>query len=598
MASFVALDPSGWLVFAPVKWTIVTTGTAAIALSIRTWRANLRWTLGWTAFLAWGAIVSLTAVDPLYTWLGTPDRHLGLIAWVQFGVWFVAGQSLDRRSILRSAAITACLVSLIAIAEWLGAPPVELATSGERLTGPFGSPTYLGAALVLLIPLCGGLAADTGERQQWRIVAAVGMAASVAVLVGTQTRAASVALVAAAVIGFPRLRASDHRRLISLGLAAVVLVGAFSPLAGRLAGTLAEGGQSRLDEWSTGVAAVADRPVLGAGFEGYRIVFGSVVDREYQLAYGRDVLPDRAHNGLLDVAITTGIPGAALYLVAMLRLGAIAVRALRSGSVSEAGIAAAVLAFIIHQQFLFPLAEVDHVFWLCAGLLLASRGGGERELPRPAWAAGALVVLVVFAGWMGGRDVAADRSVANAFGALEYPTAVDAVERATQLRPDSIRYWLARAEVHAGPQDAGGLERALESVAEAERLSPDDPGVLRSRTRLMTLHAILHGTDQQRLTTESVLQAAIATDPLEPAFRLQRGSLLAVMNQHTGAEDAIQTAIDLDPDSPDGFVALTVLYIDLEDLAAAAGTLAQLRVIAPTDPRIPSLELRVEEMSP
>lgn len=82
IGSQVAVDPVGWFAFSPIKWMIVSTAALAMSAAVPAKGHELHraTAIGWLLFLGWGVIVSLFAVDPLYTWIGTPDRHLGLMA--------------------------------------------------------------------------------------------------------------------------------------------------------------------------------------------------------------------------------------------------------------------------------------------------------------------------------------------------------------------------------------------------------------------------------------------------------------------------------------------------------------------------------------
>ena len=51
---------------------------------------------------------------------------------------------------------------------------------------------------------------------------------------------------------------------------------------------------------------MAAHPITGAAPEGYRVVFPTEVDDDYERAYGRVVVPDRAQDMPLDVAAADG----------------------------------------------------------------------------------------------------------------------------------------------------------------------------------------------------------------------------------------------------------------------------------------------------
>ena len=94
-----------------------------LALSIRRWKVHRTSALLWIAFIGWGVVVSITALDPLYTWIGTPDRHLGLAAWVLFGAMFLAGQSIAEtegtRWLHMAAVVAGLAIGIVAGLEWL-----------------------------------------------------------------------------------------------------------------------------------------------------------------------------------------------------------------------------------------------------------------------------------------------------------------------------------------------------------------------------------------------------------------------------------------------------------------------------------------------
>ena len=104
------------------------------------------------------------------------------------------------------------------------------------------------------------------------------------------------------------------------------------------------------------------------------------------------MLPDRAHSAPLDLAAAGGLPAALLYVPLVVGVAVVAVRRMRSG-VLMAALAAAVVAYLVQQVLLFPIAELDPILWLAAGVLLAttpsSAGrrsrGREWVLRSPVW---------------------------------------------------------------------------------------------------------------------------------------------------------------------------------------------------------------------
>ena len=233
-------------------------------------------------------------------------------------------------------------VDAYAVAEWIGHPPVEVTGTTDRFGGPFGSPALLGAAVVLLLPVAVGTAFDTTERRAWRGAGALAAVGALVPLLGSGSRAALVALAVAlvvggAAVGVRTLRTARRRWLAVSGLAvvAVLVLIAVTPVGDRLAATVDPGSgvaRSRLDEWRVALDALGERPVLGVGPEGYRIAFPGSVDDAYVREHGRSTVTDRAHAGLLDVGLSSGLPGALAYAALV---GLVVVHAVRARAVGR-----------------------------------------------------------------------------------------------------------------------------------------------------------------------------------------------------------------------------------------------------------------------
>jgi hypothetical protein len=343
------------------------------------------------------------------------------------------------------------------------------------------------------------------------------------------------------------------RRWIVGGLAALVLAVVVAGLAGvahRAGDALTDrdgGARGRLDEWRVAVRVVADHPVLGTGPEGYRLAFGTAVDDAYERAHGRAELPDRAHDALLDVAATTGVVGLVAYLAVLATTGAAVLRALRRDP-WLVGIAAGLVAYVGQSLFLFPLAEVDPVAWLLAGVLVA-RVATTREvrtpLVVPAVAAGLAVVALVG----GGLDVAADRLARS-----DDPT------RAADLRPDQLRYHLVAARAEEANGSSLALDRALAQLDDALDVSPLDPVVRGERSRLLLDRARRSGEARHARVARRALEDLARDDPRNAVVLLRLGVARAAVGDDVGAERAWLRAEHLAPRSAAASTDLALAY--------------------------------------
>ncbi len=603
IAAVVAFDPGGWAPFGPAKWLLIPTlvlasGAVALRRGMTLHRGSA---LGWAAFLGWGVVASVLGREPVHTWIGTPERHLGLATVALFAVAFFAGQQIDsradRRTVARAAAIALLGAGAYSLLELAGLDPVTVTGSTSRIGGPFGSPAYLGAAVTLLAPLAAAVAADRSEDALWRTVAGIGSALGLVALVASGTRGAWVGMLAAVAVSAPAWWPVVRRRLVPVAVAvavAAVAVALLSPAGDRVASAFDfedGGGRGRVDEWSLGVRALGASPLVGYGFEGYRTVVPEYVTADYALRYGREVAPDRSHNGIVDVGLMAGVPGALAAAAAGVWLVFRSIRATRSGDMLLAGAGAAVTGYLVQQFFLFPLAELDPVMWLIAGSMVAATVPEAQTLAvRPtrigATVAAALAVVALAAGAL---DLLADRAAAVAVDAGRPETAHNAAATARRLRPDSIRYAFIATTVE--PPDA-----ALDAIGAALAVSPHDPILLDRRAALL-LDRYQAGNDPAHLAEAvDAYRDRVAADPHNAGLRLQEGITLALSGDTAGAEASWLAAADLAPTSTAPLVNLATLYSGTGRADEALAVIEQALAIAPDDMTLQELADRIRGM--
>lgn len=560
IASTAVVDPWGLAPFGPARWTAVTVATLAAAAALAGRRVAVRRapTLAWLFLLGWMLLATVRAVDPLHAWVGTPDRRLGWLAWALFALAFLCGQALtadgEARLVVRAAALGAGVLGLYSVAEVAGVLPWAREFAAARLGGPYGQPAYLGAAAALLVPAAAGLAADAGEPPGWRRVAALASALGAFALLASQTRAAWVGVAVAVALLLPRLARGARRRPVAAGvvLAALVTLALATPAGGRALSIVqpGAGAAGRVDEWRVAATALAERPVLGAGPEGYRVVFTSAVDAGYARTHGREVLPDRAHNGALDAGVSGGLPALAAYLalVALVLAGAWPSR--RAASPWLAGTGAGVIAYAVQQQFLFPLSEIDPVFWVLAGLVVGRSATLSRRSVRVPAAAAALWLLAAGALVAGALEVAADRDLRRATvadGPFDHAVAVALADRATSLRPDSTRAWFVAARIAARGDAITDVDAALDRAEAGLARSPVDPALRAEHAALLLQRAQRSGLPGDVARATGALQDLVADDPHHPGHRLRLAAALALAGDEDAASGQRRAAEDLAP---------------------------------------------------
>lgn len=601
LASFLAVDVGGWDPVGPLRFLLIPTlaavAVAAMAFGAREHGGRCRSPLGyvWVALLAWLGLASLFAVDPLHAWIGTPDRHFGFVTWVLLAaVWLATLQTgpTAHRWLVVATAVAAAASGAWAILELFDIAPIDRTFDGGRLGGPFAQPAYLGAAMALAFPVGLGvaIAAWSGRVDDRWPVAIVGLAGAVGglfALVASQSRAAWVGTVVAGIAVAWRQRARGAHALarpagrvallVAAALAAITMI--VTPVGTRIASLVDPAGiiDGRTDEWTVALRTLWTSPIVGHGPEGYRVVFGEHVDAAYAIEHGRTVITDRAHNGLLDVGVTAGLPGLLLYATLVGFVLAQAWRSLASDSPIEVGLASGVGAYFLAQFFLFPVAEIEVAAWILVGALFAIKAEPQTQMTavrRPLLilagaAAGLFGVAAVVAGVL---DVAADRRIASATDALtrdDPTTALADADRARELRPDSIRYHFIGARIAERVVLPQGFSAALERLEDGLERSPRDPA-LTSEQAEDALDLARQTRDPDDLAQAQALAIAVATsDPNNVQNQLRLGIVLASTGDVEAAETALREAAWLGPSQGEARFNLAVLLMQEERFGEA-----------------------------
>lgn len=501
----------------------------------------------WITLLALLTLSALLNGDAKVALLGQPDRHFGVVTWVLLFALFCSGQQLSSgvTTIVRAGVIAGVALGIYSIWELLFGPPIAIATSTRRLLGPFGSAAFLGAACCLFGPAAVGMAFDRSQDRRWRWLGSLAAVLVGIALVGSGTRAAWVGAAVTAVVVV--LATRPHRRDILLCAGGLLV--AVAIVAPRLddVSSRSEGSTSRLDEWRVAARVIEKHPMLGTGPEGYRIAVAEGIDDDYERSYRRDtVLPDRAHSAPLDVTLAGGVGAGMLYVGLVGFVGWRSWRLMRSGSPLMAGVAAAVIAYGVQQLLLFPLAELDPVWWAFAGVVVALTSAAEDSVVRrrivvPVLATAASVFMLV----IGVLDVAADRLARTASRTTDRDAAINAADRAVSLRPDNMRYRLVAAEMYLDRGTVADVDKAIAEARTATQWSLDDPLAIDELATAMSQRAAVTGDPNDVSAALAQWQRLVDRDPHRASWQLQLGRAAALAGNPDLARQAWLVAEDL-----------------------------------------------------
>ena len=326
-----------------------------------------------------GSISALFSDAPMLGLFGGWTRSSGTLTIVVWLVALTAGLQLAGGEALRDRQLTllgraSVVFAILVILGRLGVPIVPSPES-SRASGPLGSSAFSGALLTLMTPI--GVMRLFAQNARLRYEGVVSLALTVTALAACGARASWLGALLGGLISlsivFKQKRAAntslvDLRRFV-LGLVVVLLVGVSALFAfgtaGRVTTTTETNGTAagRVVLWGTGLRAVVHDPIFGVGFDQQESALAENLPSDFERRFDDSVIPDRAHNWILDLWLGGGL----VTVIAM--VGALVV-ALRRVQRDPLGIAvlAGVIGYLAQAQFNFSLPGVEALMWLLLGV--------------------------------------------------------------------------------------------------------------------------------------------------------------------------------------------------------------------------------------
>jgi O-antigen ligase len=361
-------------------------------------------------FILLTAVATLTSVDPLTSLHGEQLQRAGFISFAAIAAGYLVARttiaSIARLQMLMTAvAIGASVVAFYGLVQWWGFDPIWDVLPNGRVIATVGQPNWLGAYLVITIPVTIAVS-FTARSRIARIGLAVSAVAQATVLVTTLSRASWLGLVTAAIFAATLIIAKAWSRgavrmaTVSISAAAgVVAVLALLVVTGPLANTNpveralsatnldAFDIRQHLALWEVGAAITADHPLIGTGPDTYAIVFPAYRDdviEPYYADYLSQFRPESPHNVYLAVAAGAGLVALCSLLVAFaggLAIVARAARKHRSGHILLISVTAAGVGHLITDAFMTMDVATTSLMWvlLAGGIAIDSHNTAEAH---------------------------------------------------------------------------------------------------------------------------------------------------------------------------------------------------------------------------
>jgi O-antigen ligase/Flp pilus assembly protein TadD len=580
-------------------WTIMAWRRVVVPLSSGILWAFLAW-VGWWIFSTCFAVHIPTA---LY---GMTGRYNGL--WMQLMLAalfiFVATGVRESKKIERIIAIligTLFPVAVYAVYQYFHMDP---SWPERRMPSTIGHPVLLAAALGLVLPLLLAFMI-LARRKVWKSMAGALFILFAAADVATFSRGPWIGAVAGVLlmlglIYLPERIRRRHILLTSVALLAIlasgiVLDGVRGFPAVKRGLQLTRPGAyasfaNRFAFYAAAASMVRDHPITGVGLESFGLLYPRYRPVEGP-NFGVNVIPTMVHNGYLQAAVTTGIPGMLFYLAL---IGVVFVPLLKSvrradwkRRVLGAGIAGSIGGYLVQDLTGWQEISLSLVFWIILGLAASFRAA-EYQAPerqtesariemQPVWVRVASVLgLVVFVAVLALRsgtadELNADRLISRAETGdpnRDWLPMMRDMDEALGQSGDRASYFDRAVVVYidrvarAGDMAAG--DRAHTLLDQSQTLNPFNPYSFIHRMQLRTAVLQHEKTKSDSRNYDDIVAAAIQMDPNNSTVYEAAALLRRTEGRYREGLTLIDKALTLRPDVARYFVIRGDICFDLQ----------------------------------
>lgn len=430
----------------------------------------------WAAsgFLLVALVSALMSRAPNIGIFGLYDWGTGWFLWLGSAGAYAIGRRLqnaaDLEWLFRALVVAGIANSLLGL--WQALEPISTgpfaAYNGTQADGFLGNPIFLESLLLGVIALAARRAV-----QRPLLWSAPLLLMSVALELTTERLAVALLAVLFLWLVFRhRLRGACVSALVASGYA-IGYLGGGSSLGTRIAyATKSPGLRLRLDIWSTAGRAIIQRPLMGYGPGELESGVNHLIGISFARALGPDQLFTDAHDIFVEVAVTTGVVGLALFLVWLL------------GGLRQACndfVAFALMALAV--ELVEPLnVAITPLLFLALGAasvrlsITASESAPRIGLPGRCVTGVLAAAALALAGTMIVGDAALNNSPPAAYSLSEARTASSWLPYWPQGADALTAEYRYQAAVSHGSRSVQQwLRRALRASREAEGRLPFDP---------------------------------------------------------------------------------------------------------------------------
>lgn len=571
----------------------------------------LHWAVA--AFLGAATLASLFGVHLERSFWGNAERGEGLLTLYHVGAFFyllsfTVKSREDWLKLFTASVIVAVLTGIYGLAQLLQLKRLlifNIIGSG-RIASTIGNASFFAGYLLLNLFLAGILFFEKRSRF-WKLFAGAAFLFLLIIIYETETRGAVLGFAGGlALFGVLLALTSKETRVRRLGVGAiglVVILAAFIWL-GRNSSFVQNQGtlrrlvsisaedittQSRLATWKTSLDAWRARPILGWGYENYKIAFNERFPVVIYRDEGSQVWFDRAHNAFLDVLVTSGIIGFLAYLAIFVAAGKLLWALYTRGErLLAVLLTTGLAAYIFQNLFVFDTLGTYILFTGLLAFLVASRREAQESQepvpvvkPLPVFALVVLILLFLPAVYFFNvRPAQANRAISRGislqrFERYEESAAAfrEAIAIGTYMRIEARQKLADLAAGVINRQDVPPpvvreiTDSALEEMEKNMKEEPDD---VQHVIVLAGLYNNFASGDEARFRRSLELAGkALQMSPTRPQIYYEIGQAWAGRKDYPKAIAAFQKAIQMAPWVMEAHWNLGAAYVFAGDLEAA-----------------------------
>jgi len=171
--------------------------------------------------------------------------------------------------------------------------------------------------------------------------------------------------------------------------------------------------QTRFWAWQAGLKGWSESPktiLLGWGPENFNIPFSKHFNPKFFVGSGSETLFDRAHNMFVEILVTMGVIGFMTYINIFIVLFASLKKLLKNNDlvVYSAGLISAIIAYMIHNAFIFDTSAnfivfftiIGFISWLGSDQQPTTNNQQHNIKPNKTLINSVAIILVVFVPWL------------------------------------------------------------------------------------------------------------------------------------------------------------------------------------------------------